>query len=91
MEQCAFVVWHLADRGDKSGCLRSGFRLHPRRRRGLRILRFLALIEPMVGLSPDPEDVESPLDPASTRLAFSDQPADFEGAGWVSVRSGYAE
>jgi uncharacterized protein (DUF58 family) len=92
VEQCAFVVWHLADRGTEIWFRSQRFSFAiPDDGEVFGILRFLALIEPMVGLSPDPEDVESPLDPASTRLAFSDQPADFEGAGWVSVRSGYAE
>jgi uncharacterized protein (DUF58 family) len=91
IEQCAFIVWHLAERDTEIWFRSQRCSLAiPDDGEVYAILRFLALTEPMVSLTQDSEPVESPLDPSSTRLAFSDQPLEFEKAGWTgdATRSG---
>lgn len=83
VEQCAFVVWHLTE-SDAEIWFRSqrySFAI-PDDGDIYAILRYLALTEPLVSLSNDTEPAEPPLDPSSTRLAFSDRPEEFERSGW---------
>ena len=91
VDQCAFAVWHLAERstGIWFRSQRFSFAI-PEDGEVYGVLRYLALTEPTVSLTGDQDPVDSPLDPSGSHLAFTDQPLDFENAGWVSAaaRSG---
>jgi uncharacterized protein (DUF58 family) len=86
VERCAYLVWRLADQ-DVEVCFRSqsySFSL-PDDGEVYAILRFLALLEPVIH---DAKSVtfdlvaESPIDESSVQVVFSARPQDFEEAGW---------
>ena len=117
VEHCAFMVWHMMDRGAEIWFRSQRFAFAiPDDGDVYGILRHLALTEPIVLLTreseaqgpPDAapknggthpssrdsaamtcasssEEAESPLDPSSAHIAFSDRPLDFERAGWMNI------
>jgi uncharacterized protein (DUF58 family) len=84
VEQCAFLVWHLADREIEVWLRSQRFSCAvPQDGEVYELLRFLAMVEPMRGNISTPPG-EFPLDPMSVRIALSAQPGDFEDSGWLS-------
>ncbi|HVW87287.1 MAG TPA: DUF58 domain-containing protein [Bryobacteraceae bacterium] len=89
IERCAFVAWELAAqetellfRSQRFSCAVPG------EGEVYSILRYLALVEPIIIAGQDSQPVEPPLDAASIQLVFSARPSDFESAGWQSITGG---
>jgi len=75
VERCAFVVWELSGRD-----VEINFRSHffsfaiPEEGEVYSILRYLALVEPLMGGGPSPEDIEGSTDPANLRIVIKAEP-----------------
>jgi uncharacterized protein (DUF58 family) len=69
---CAFLVWGLADCDARVWLRSQRFALAlPEEGEVYDLLKFLALVEPLVLLSPDDQSVEDPVDPANLQVLFS--------------------
>ena len=75
VENCAFFVWELADRDARMWVRSQRFALAlPEEGEIYDLLRFLALVEPLVLLKPDDQPVEGPVDAANLQIVFSALP-----------------
>lgn len=82
VECCAFLVWRLAERGTAIHFRSQGFDFrHPRDGDIYTILKYLALVYPQRGNSP-----EVPVDETSYRMVFTPSPERFRESGWAGAR-----
>lgn len=78
---CAFVSWRLSNQGASIHFRSQGFQLRqPEDGDIYSILKYLALVYPQAGNSP-----ESPLDDASYKIVFTPVPRRFSEAGWMGA------
>jgi uncharacterized protein (DUF58 family) len=79
---CAFLVWRLSSQGTSIHFRSQGFAFRqPEDGDIYTILKYLALIYPQAGNSP-----ELPLDDFSYRVVFTPSPRRFTEAGWLDAR-----
>jgi uncharacterized protein (DUF58 family) len=71
VENCAFLVWSLADRDAKMWVRSQNVAMAiPEDGEIYDVLRFLALVEPLVLLKPDEQAVEGPVDASNLQIVF---------------------
>jgi hypothetical protein len=79
---CAFLAWRLSGQGAAINFRSHNFQLRqPEDGDIYSILKFLALVYPQAGTTP-----ESPLDDTSYKIVFTPTPRKFSEAGWMGAR-----
>lgn len=75
VENCAFLVWGLADRDARLWVRSQRFALAvPEEGEVYDLLKFLALVEPLVLLHTDERSMEDPVNPSNLQILFSSLP-----------------
>jgi uncharacterized protein (DUF58 family) len=90
VEDCAFLVWRLCERDAKLWMRSQRFALAlPEEGEVYTLLKFLALVEPLVLLQPGEMSLDSPADASNLQIVFSTLPdaaEDVKAAGWADSR-----
>src|SRR5215469_15882070 len=82
VECCAFLAWRLSNRGTAIHFHAQGFDLRqPHEGDIYNILKYLALVYPQRGDSP-----EAPFDESNYKIVFTPSPERFQKAGWMGAR-----
>jgi uncharacterized protein (DUF58 family) len=86
VENCAFLVWQLAERDANMWVRSQRFSLAiPEEGEIYDLMKFLALVEPLVLLNSGDQSVEGPVDESNLQIVFSalpDAAQEVEAAGW---------
>jgi uncharacterized protein (DUF58 family) len=90
VENCAFLVWRLCQRDAKLWVRSQRFALAlPEEGEVYTVLRFLALVQPLVLLHPHDQAVDGPVDASNLQIVFSTLPdavEEVKAAGWAESR-----
>lgn len=90
VENCAFLVWQLSEREARMLLRSQKYSLAvPEEGDVYDLLKFLALVEPVVLLKPGDQSVEAPMDASNLQIVFSALPyaaEEAKAAGWVASR-----